>query len=355
MKAVILMSTWLLVASVQQKPGNDPIQLPWRPKALAINSKDELFVAFEDMLLVIAPNGSSRYATENISAGFRGSRAPACDMMVFDSKNNLYMAGSNSSMIWKMDTTGNITLFAGQGTFRGVRKDGPRSEADFVNIRALAIDPNDNLLVMEEAYSEEKRNGRWTFVLRTVTPDGTVTTTMNADGTPRLFTGFTGLAVTPAGEPIFFSNNCICKLNADGSLESMAGQCKGGVCPVFKPGPLATAQIAFPSGITFNKKGVMYISALINRILKIENNQLQEVAGGEKIDKPCFNTVSGTFGGYRDGKATTALFQNPGTIVFDSKENLFILETANGAIRKLSPDGWVSTVARLASQKNSTR
>jgi hypothetical protein len=130
-------------------------------------------------------------------------------------------------------------------------------------------------------------------------------------------------------------------------METVVGQCRQKVCPVYKSGDLTTAQIAFPYGIVFDKKGSMYISAGIQRILKVENNKLTEVAGAEKIGTPCVSTVSGTYGGYKDGPAKTALFYNPGSMVMDSKENIYILEIANGAVRKLTKSGMVSTVARL--------
>jgi hypothetical protein len=329
-----------------------PVSLPWRPKVIAMDSKDNLYIFYEDMLLKIAPDGSSGYVTENIAKDFRGSRSPACNMMVFDSKDNLYMAGQHSGMIWKMDPSGKFSLFAGQGTFRNVRKDGPASEADFANIFRLAIDRSDNVWVMEEGYSDEKIKGQKTYVIRKVTPDGTVSTLKNKEGNPLLIAGYNDMYCSPDGGLIFLRNDCIARLKEDGSMETVVGQCKQKVCPVYKAGDLKTAQIAFPSGIVFDKKGTMYISADIQRILKVENNKLIEVAGVEKIGPPCYNTVSGTYGGYRDGKANKALFNNPGIMVMDSKENIYILEKANGAVRKLTKNGMVSTVARMKFKSN---
>lgn len=351
MKKILLFAGFfILIDSLYAQ--QQPVSLPWRPKVIAMDSKDNLYIFYEDMLLKIAPDGSSGYVTENIAKDFRGSRSPACDMMVFDSKDNLYMAGKHSGMIWKMDPSGKFSLFAGQGTFRNVRKDGPPSEADFANIIRLAIDRSDNLWVMEEGYSNEKIKGQKAYVIRKVEPNGTVSTLKNKDGNMLLINKYDNMHCNPNGELIFLRNDCIAKLNEDGSMETVVGQCKKKVCPVYKAGDLKTAQIAFPSAIVFDKKGTMYISADIQRILKVENNKLMEVAGAEKIGPPCYNTVTGTFGGYKDGAAKAALFNGPGIMVMDSKENIYILEVANGAVRKLTKNGMVSTVARLKTPSN---
>jgi sugar lactone lactonase YvrE len=49
--------------------------------------------------------------------------------------------------------------------------------------------------------------------------------------------------------------------------------------------------------------------------------------------------------GYKDGPATEALFNNPSYIARDRSGNLFITDTASSVIRKITPDGVVSTLA----------
>jgi hypothetical protein len=51
------------------------------------------------------------------------------------------------------------------------------------------------------------------------------------------------------------------------------------------------------------------------------------------------------FSGYLDGQGTQTLFYNPSQIVADSWSNLFVLDTGNYLIRKITPDGTVSTFA----------
>src|SRR5258705_8074912 len=51
------------------------------------------------------------------------------------------------------------------------------------------------------------------------------------------------------------------------------------------------------------------------------------------------------FSGYVDGQGTQTMFNNPMAIVADSSSNLFVLDYANSRIRKITPDGTVSTFA----------
>src|SRR5258708_18756363 len=51
------------------------------------------------------------------------------------------------------------------------------------------------------------------------------------------------------------------------------------------------------------------------------------------------------FYGYFDGKGTQTMFNNPSAVVADSSGNLFVADTGNGRIRKITPDGTVTTLA----------
>lgn len=48
--------------------------------------------------------------------------------------------------------------------------------------------------------------------------------------------------------------------------------------------------------------------------------------------------------GYKDGKIEDALFNNPTALDIDEKDNIYVADTGNNAIRKITPDGVVSTI-----------
>jgi hypothetical protein len=80
--------------------------------------------------------------------------------------------------------------------------------------------------------------------------------------------------------------------------------------------------------------------------MKISNGKVATIAGGNIID-PCSQNIAGrSQEGNRDGRALTALFNFPKGMAYDSKGNLYITDMYNHAVRKLSPDGIVSTFAK---------
>jgi uncharacterized protein (TIGR03437 family) len=102
-------------------------------------------------------------------------------------------------------------------------------------------------------------------------------------------------------------------------------------------GPAAAAELAFPAGITFDKAGNLYIADSSNsRIRKVDKNgNITTFAG------------TGDFGFFGDGGAATAAGLNrPYGMAFDSAGNLYIADTYNDSIRKVTAStGLISTIA----------
>lgn len=100
-------------------------------------------------------------------------------------------------------------------------------------------------------------------------------------------------------------------------------------------GAATSAQLNEPIGLAFDKGGLLYISDQLNhRVRKVgSDGKIATVAG------------SGTQGYGGDGKAATdALLYNPAGIAFDSSGNLYVADTFNHVVRKVvSPN--ISTVA----------
>jgi hypothetical protein len=96
-----------------------------------------------------------------------------------------------------------------------------------------------------------------------------------------------------------------------------------------------------------SKKGeIRFTDQRINRVIKIADGKVTTLAGGNIID-PCLANIGGrSQEGNRDGKPLTALFNFPKGMAYDSKGNLFIADMSNHSIRKLTPDGTVTTFAK---------
>jgi len=97
--------------------------------------------------------------------------------------------------------------------------------------------------------------------------------------------------------------------------------------------PAVDAQLYSPAGLVFDSNGAMYIAST-------DNNRIRSVSANGTI-----STIAGTgAAGYVDGNPLSASSSAPTGLAVDSGLNLYIADTGNNAIRKLTP-GTVSTVA----------
>ncbi|MBO8156543.1 MAG: hypothetical protein H0Z32_08795 [Bacillaceae bacterium] len=113
--------------------------------------------------------------------------------------------------------------------------------------------------------------------------------------------------------------------------------------PGAKDGSKMTSNYSFPYGITEGDDGTLYISELRgNRIRLIDSEGTVSTFAG---DPSLTDEYGKSTGGLRDGAGNQAMFYEPKGIAADSEGNLYIADSQNGVIRKISADGTVSTIA----------
>jgi len=93
-----------------------------------------------------------------------------------------------------------------------------------------------------------------------------------------------------------------------------------------------------PYGITVDSKGVLYVA-------DTGNNRIQKVLQDGTVTTVAGSPRRGEEGGFADGPALAARFYNPTGITIDGEGVLYIADTMNNHIRKVLPDGTVSTIA----------
>ena len=118
-------------------------------------------------------------------------------------------------------------------------------------------------------------------------------------------------------------------VEAYGTTVTVAGSTRG-----MADGQGDKAKFQFPQGLTVDQNGIIYVADRNNhRICKITpDREVISIAGGSGI-------------GFVNGNSDSAKFNEPGDVVMDSNGNLYVVEIRNHAIRKITPDGNVSTFA----------
>ena len=104
-------------------------------------------------------------------------------------------------------------------------------------------------------------------------------------------------------------------------------------------GPATAASLYLPSDVAVDPDGNLYIADTANhRIRKVSpDGTITTVAGT--------GTPGGRFNPLEDGPATTALLNSPSGVAVDASGNLYIADSENYRIRQVTPEGIISTVA----------
>lgn len=232
----------------------------------------------------------------------------------------------NKKVPTSRDATGSVTTIAGAG-HPGV-EDGPARSASFSDPFGVAVDRRGAVFVSD---GESNR-------IRRITTDGNVETIAgstegftDADAHHAQFNTPSGIAIDRKGNIIIAdtSNNRIRKIAADGKVTTLAGSGLAG----HRDGPPGEAEFDGPIGIAIDKQGSVFVADAYNdRIRKISADGMVATVAG--LDAAGFN----------DGNASTAAFNTPSGITVDSLDNVFVADTGNSAVRKITPQGEVSTI-----------
>jgi sugar lactone lactonase YvrE len=250
-----------------------------------------------------------------------------------DGAGNVFVADTDIHRIRKITPSGIITTVAGNGSFGLSGDGGPATSAQLYYPAGVAVDGADNLFIADT------RNER----VRKVTPGGIITTVAGGgtggDGGPASQAKIlepAGVAVDGAGN-LFIAEtgaNRIRQVNTAGIISTVAGNGTTGFSG--DGGPAPSAQLAFPAGIAVDGAGNLFIADSANNRIRLvtPNGIINTVAGNE----------TGGFSG-DGGIATAAQIAYPQAVAVDGAGNLFIADTNNQRIRKVTPDGVITTVA----------
>lgn len=251
----------------------------------------------------------------------------------FDSKGNAFFADSAHHQIRRIDPDGVDTIYAGSGKIG--YKDGGLKEAEFTSPTGIVVDANDNIYVVDTG------NHR----IRMITADGEVKTLAGGGATAWGLGGYAdgkgdaarfnapyGVAISQDGDLYVTDteNNRIRKVTLDGVVTTVAGVGVDGAAD----GPGNQAQFNSPRGIVVDTLGNIFIAdALNNRIRKIDTKGVVSTFVGDGA------------AGREDGEGRNARFNVPSGMTIDKENSLYVADTFNNLIRKVTLAAHVYTLA----------
>jgi DNA-binding beta-propeller fold protein YncE len=136
------------------------------------------------------------------------------------------------------------------------------------------------------------------------------------------------------------NNHIIRTSTPSGLVEILAGSGISG----YADGPLATAQFRYPSGVAVDRAGNVFVADTGNNVIRkiTPAGQVTTFAG-----KPSTPGRAGSTCSLQNGFGSNASFCGPTSIVADQFRDgsLYVVDTNNSAIRKITPDGLVTRFA----------
>ena len=279
-----------------------------------------------------------KYGGDGGSAISAGLNLPSA--VALDAVGNLYIADPYDYRIRKVETNGIIITMAGGGT-NFIGDGSTATNAILLHPRGVAMDTSGNLYIADDY------NNR----IRKVWTNGIITT-VAGNGNPG-FWGDSGAATNAglsSPSSVAFdtvgnlyiadsSNNRIRKVETNGIITTVAGN---GTAAYFGDGSAAiNASLWGPFGVTLDVIGNLYIADLYsNRIRKVGTNGIITTIAGNGNGAPNFGAYSGD-----GGTATNAGLYWPTGVAIDAAGNLYIADEYNNRIRKVGTNGIIATVA----------
>ena len=273
-----------------------------------------------------------------------GAAAKFCNPngVAVDGLGNVYVADNCNSTIRKISSDGVVTTLAGKAGTPG-STDGTGGAARFDHPRGVAVDGSGNVYVSDMGNE----------IIRKITTGGVVTTlagtagsagTTDGTGAVARFTNPYGIAVDSLSGNIYVTdsiNSTIRQITSEGIVTTFAGTA-GDLGN--KDGTGTAARFDHPRGVAVDGSGNIYVSDM-------GNNTIRKITSGGVV-----TTLAGTAGstGSTDGTGAAARFSSPSGVAVDSSGNAYVADLGNQIIRQITSGGVVTTFAGKALTLDST-
>jgi sugar lactone lactonase YvrE len=260
--------------------------------------------------------------------------------IALDAAGNIYVADYGNNLIREINTAGVVTTLAGNGNQGAL--DGLDTASSFNGPTALAVDAAGNVYVADDNNNKVRKIS-----------GGMVTTYAGSDSTGLIngpadtsaFFGPTGIVADATGNVYVADagNNVIRMVNTADIVSTYAGSTNAAATN----GALLSASFNNPTGLAIDAAGNIYVADMLDGMIRKVNaasGMVTTLAG------------SGDTTASINGTGTGASFYFPNSIAVDASGNLYVTEYITNLIRKVDPNGVVTTFAGsgAAGQADST-
>jgi sugar lactone lactonase YvrE len=303
---------------------------------IAIDGAGNLYVTQNGTIRKINPAGYVTPIAGSTARGWTDGVGAAAEFksptgITTDSAGNIYVTDTSNHTIRKITPTGSVSTLAGDADKLGYR-DGVGATASFSYIAGITADRTGNLYVADS----------YNCLIRKITPTGLVSTlagTLAAGedidglGAAASFSRPNGIAADSNGNLYVAEHNTIRKITPAGLVSTLAGTTAG--LDGSADGIGAAARFNYIDSIATDSAGNLYAS-------DTNNSTIRKITPGGVV-----STLAGTAGVYgsADGIGAAASFYAPRGITIDNAGNLYVVDSENSTIRKITPAGVVSTLA----------
>ena len=272
---------------------------------------------------------SRNYTVGNLDAMFGSPLG-----VVIDTSGNVFVSDSGNNLIRKITPAGYVTTLAGSGVAGFLDSNG--TNAQFSYPQGMALDTSGNLFIADASNNRIRKVVISTGEVSTLA--GSSQGFLDASGTIAQFDNPRGIAVDTSGNVyVADANNHRVRqiVISTGQVSTLAGSSTQGTLDSTG----TNAQFVRPQGITVDMSGNVYLADAFNQY----SNMIRKIV----ISTGVVTTLAGgSPPGFRDGIGSAANFSEPWGLVFDKNiGDIYVTDSGNDRIRKVTPAGVVTTVA----------
>lgn len=318
------------------------------PRGLVVRSNGDLFVADANNHTLRKITAAGVVTTFAGAAGLDGrvdatgttARFNTPNGLAVDALGALIVGDGQNHSIRKVTASGVVTTLAGSPSAAGL-VDGTGAVARFMEPTSVALDSVGNLYVAD-TYNHTIRKVTAAGVVTTLAGNPGVSGSDDGIGAAALFSYPSGVAVDSTGNVYVgdYSNSTIRKVTAAGVVTTLAGLA-GASGSTDATG--TAARFETPSGLALDSAGNVFVA-------DTNSHTIRKVTPAGVV-----TTLAGRAGsdGSTDGTGDAALFRSPAYVAVDASGNVFVADTYNHTIRKVTPAGVVTTIAGSPGQSGS--